>query len=230
MKRKLVIIGLSTTASQVYDFVTGYDLFEVVGFAVNREYKTDNKFCGLPVYETETLEEVFDIHEIRIFVALLWNRLNADRRKLYEDMKARGFTFANLISPSAVIRGNLAGDNCWIHDYVIIQTGAEIMADCMIMAFTLVGAYSKIESHCFLGTKSTVAGGCVIGRQSFVGINCTVFDNTVVGEKCILGACTAVKRNIEDFTVVKTGENSVKTIKISEDDIEGKLLFAKNVR
>lgn len=230
MKEKLIIIGTSTTARHVYDFVKGYNLYEIIGFVVDEKYKDADTFCDLPVFSIEELDTVINKEEVKLFVAVLWNRVNADRRRLYERLKKEGYHFANLISPSAVIRGNLLGDNCWIHDYVIIQSEASVGDNCLLMAFTLVGDFSVIGSHCFTGTKSTIAGKCEIGEQTFVGINCTVFDNTKVGKKCILGACTAVKRNVEDYSIVKTGKDNAVVVQMDEETVEGKLMFTKNVR
>lgn len=230
MKEKLIIFGCNTTAKQVFDFVKQYNLYEIIGFAVDSQYRKNESFCDLQVYDLEELNTIFDITEIKVFVAILWNRLNADRREVYERLKCKGFQFANLVSPLAVVRGKILGDNCWIHDYAIIQSEAEIGEDCMIMAFSLIGAYAKVASHCFMGTKSTVAGECEIGEQTFIGINCTVFDNTKVGKKCILGACTVVKRNVDDYSIVKTAGDNMIVAHSDSKNIESKLLFAQNIR
>ena len=153
----------------------------------------------------------------------------ADRRDLYLRLKARGFKFANIISPKASIRGTVSGDNCWIHDFVVIQNDTTIGNNVAIMAQSLIGDNAVIEDHCFLGAKSTVGGGSVIGEQTFVGINCTVFDDTKVGKKCILGACTSVKRNVLDYSLYKTSSEIV-IKQYGEDVIESKLMFSKNVR
>ena len=123
----------------------------------------------------------------------------------------------------------IAGDNCWIHDFVVIQNDTTIGNNVAIMAQTLIGDNAVIEDHCFLGAKSTVGGGSVIGEQTFVGINCTVFDDTKVGKKCILGACTSVKRNVPDYSLYKTSSEIV-IKQYGEDVIESKLMFSKNVR
>lgn len=226
---KLIIVGLSTNARHVYEFVKDYDLFDVIGFAVNERYKTEDTFKGLPVYALETLDQQVDKSEVRLFVALLWNRLNADRRVLFESLTAEGWQMANIISPHARIRGEVKGTNVWIHDNVIIQNDTTIGNNVAIMGQTLVGANCSIADHCFLGAKSTVGGGTTIGEQSFVGLNATVFDGTTVGKKCILGACTAVKRNVPDFTLVKTS-SAIEMKQYEESEIEGKLQFAKNKR
>lgn len=230
MKEKIIIVGISSSAYEAYEFIKGYDLFEVVGFAVDKQYKTMDSYCGLPVFQLETLHKTYKKDDIKLFIAVLWNRLNADRRSLYERLKREGYRFVNVISPTAIIRGELLGDNCWIHDYVVIQPKAQIGANNMFMAFSLVGGAAKIGSHCFMGTKSTVAGGCEVGEQTFVGINCTVFDDTKIGKKCILGACSVVKRNVEDYSVVKTDVNNMIVNYVGKEKIESKLLFRENVR
>lgn len=231
MKEKLIIIGTSSSARHVYEFVKDYDLFEILGFAVDRAYIEQDKFCDLPVYAIEDLDTIIDKKEVKLFVAVLWNRLNADRRYLYERLKADGYQFANIIAPTAIVRGKVTeNSNCWLHDYVMIQPNAVVGENCLLMAFSLVGSSVQLGAHCFMGTKSTIAGKSNVGEQTFVGINCTVFDGTNVGDKCILGACTSVKRHVESYSIVKTNSESTSTIQMEEDTIEYKLLFKKNVR
>ncbi len=230
MKQKLFIIGASTTAIHVYKFVKEYQLFDVKGFAVHKKYIKDTTFQDLPLYAIEEIDKIVDKNKDLLFVAMLWNKLNADRRHVYENLQNEGYHFANIISPTAKIRGKLKGDNCWIHDYTIIQNDAEIGENTAIMAFTLIGAHTEIGSHCFLGAKSTIGGGCKIGEQSFIGINSTVFDDTIIGKKCIIGACTAVKRNLPDYSSCKTSLTSTEIKQYSEEIIESKLLFNKNIR
>ena len=226
---KLIIVGLSTNARHVFEFVKDNNLFEIIAFAIDKEYRDTDTFRELPVYDLESLENHFDKGSVKLFIALLWNRLNADRRDLFERLSDRGWQFANLISPYARVRGCIKGRNVWVHDYVVIQNDVVIGDDVAIMAQSLVGADCTIGNHCFLGANCTVGGGSTIGEQCFIGIKCTVFDGTIIGKKCILGACTAVKRNVPDYTLFKTSSDiHMKTY--SETEIEEKLLFRKNVR
>lgn len=227
--RKLIVVGISTNARHVYSFVQYHKLFDVIGFAVSRQYKNQDTFFDLPVFALEDIEQYVDVQEVEFFVALLWNRLNADRKYLYNTLKNKNYKLANLISPTAAIRGTLLGDNCWIHDYVVIQNNTTIGSNVAIMAQSIIGANTTVEDHCFFGARSIIGGGSRIGEQSFIGMNCTVFDGTTVGKKCILGACTAIKRNVPDFTLCKTSiEYQMK--QYAEDEIENKLLAGKIVR
>lgn len=226
----LIIFGTSTNARHVYSFVKHHKLFNIIGFAVNCDYKSNDFFLNLPVYTLENLNNECPIKDFKIFIALLWNHLNKDRRLIYDYCKLQGYSLANIISPNAIIRGHIRGDNNWIHDYVIIQNDSEIESNIAIMAYTLIGADTKVGSHCFFGARSVLGGGSQIGEQSFVGINATIFDDTKIGKKCIIGACTAVKRNMPDFSKYITKSDDISIKEYSESEIEDKLVFFKNIR
>ena len=42
VKKRIVIIGTSTTAKTVSTFIEHYGLFEIIGFAVNKQYIKEN--------------------------------------------------------------------------------------------------------------------------------------------------------------------------------------------
>ncbi|MBQ4634824.1 MAG: hypothetical protein IJB64_00145 [Akkermansia sp.] len=228
--KKLIIVGLSKTAMHAYEFVKFYGLYDVIGFAVSAEYRNGVFFNGLPVYALETLADECKEKEYELFVAVLWNHLNRDRKNLYEFCKKRGFKLANLISPTAIVRSELKGDNCWIHDYVVVQNNANLGSDIMIMAYTLIGANTKVDSHCFFGARSLLGGGSIVGEQCFIGMSATIFDDTHIGNKCIVGACTAVKRNVPDYSRYVTNSDDIVIKTYGAETIENKLIFSKNKR
>lgn len=230
MKRNLIIVGTSETAERIYGFVRMYELYNIIGFAVDKEYIQAQEFMGLPIYELEKIEDVVKEKDALLFVAIFWNNLNSDRRHLYERLKARKLEFANIISPTAVIRGKINGDNNWINDYVIIQSGVEIESDVFIMDTAIVGNQAKVLSHSFVAVSSIIGGASVIGEQCFVGINAVVFDSATVGNKCIIGACTAIKRNVPDNTVCKVSTDNVICKSYDDDMIESKLRTHNNIR
>ena len=121
IKSKLFIIGLGSTAEEIRLFVEKYDIYDIAGFAVNQQYISSESFHGYPVYAIEKLNDVVDKEKDFVFVALFWNHLNNDRRKLYEALKVDGYRFATLISPKCEINQSQVGENCWIADSVYIK-------------------------------------------------------------------------------------------------------------
>lgn len=227
---KLIIVGTGTSAVQVLSFIKYHNLFEVIGFAVNKEYKKNNEFHGLPVYTLETLREECPDKDFKLFVSVQWNHLNRDRKIIYQYCKEQGYKMANVISPNAIIRCDIQSENIYIDDNVIIMNGVYLGNNCYLKASCVCGPNVKVSDHCFLGFNSIIGGGSTIGEQCFIGLNATIFDDTSIGNKCIIGACTAVKRNIPDYSRYVTSSDNIIIKQYSPEEIESKLISSKNVR
>lgn len=233
--QNLVIVGISDTADRIIRFVERYNLFHVLGCTVNKEYmpKTGMAIVGgqeRKVYPLEELDQYIDKENDLLFVAVLWNRLNADRRKLYQKVKDMGYKLANIISPMACVRGEIKGDNCWISDGVFLQEKTMVGNDVFIMDNAMIGHRSMIEDHVFVTIRATICGSVTIGEQSYIGANSAVFDEVKIGTKCLIGGATIVKRNVPDFSVVKVPNDTMVIKQYSEEVIESKWQAHHNVR
>lgn len=230
-RKGLFIFGISTTARAVYSFVKIYNLYEIKGFVVDSEYKTSETFCDLPVigFEEGGGIDGFDYANDLLFIAIQWNKVNEDRKKAFLRFRQLGFPFANVISPTAIIHGELRGENCWISDLAVIDTNSVIGSNVFVKTKAFVGNDCIIEDHCFIGASSFIAGNCHVGKQTFVGIRATLFDFVEVGEKCIIGACTTIKRNVPDFSLVKATVEQIE-VQFPENEILLKLDYQKNKR
>ena len=229
---RLYIIGTSTTAMTVAAFARTHKLFDVAGFAVDRAYISSSPATcmDLPVFAIDELKGIMDPASDLIFVAIAWNRLNADRRDLYFRLKREGFRFANLVSPTATVYGELLGDNCWIADHAVVNFRSKLHNNVIIKEGAHISYDCDIADHCFIGAHSFIAGGVSVGEQSFVGIRATVFDDVRIGRKCIIGGATVVKRNMADFSKITVMAENFAMTHHSEQDMESKLMFNKNVR
>lgn len=225
----LIIIGLGVTASRILQFVQAHRLYNVVGFAVNEAYLKETEFAGFPVYALERLTEN-QRRNCNFFIAVQWNRLNAQRRRMYEAVRAYGLRLVNLISPmSAVCAATLEGDNCWIQDFVVMQSGVRLGTDTFVAAGALLGNDTIVEPHTFIGAHAAICGKCVIGEQTFVGVNATVFPGTHVGRKCIIGAGAVIRRNVPDFTRCSVAPETLVQKTYTEEVIESKLVSGNNI-
>ena len=233
--KNLVIVGISDTADRIARFVERYSLYNIIGCTVNKEYVPESGIAEVggqirQVFPLEDLNQYIDIENDLLFVAVLWNRLNADRRYLYEKVKSMGFKLANIVSPNASVRGEIKGDNCWICDNVIVQERVELGSDVFIKDNAVVAHWSKVANHAFIAINATVCGSVVVGEQSYIGANATVFDEVKIGKKCLIGGATIVKRNVPDCSVVKTPNDTMIIKQYPEDAIENKWQAHHNVR
>lgn len=229
-KPKLLIFGTSLTAHTIFTQVRDYNLFDLLGFVVDRKYKTTELFCGYPVFEYENMPSFFDKEKDYIFVAIEWDKMNSIRKQIYERIKKDGFRLANIISPNAIIHGIINGDNIWICDGVIIDNDSIINNDVFIRTRATIGHDNEVLSHSYIGMGALTAGRVVIGESSYIGVNATVFNRVHIGQKCLVGACTYVKRHLPNYSGIKTRNDGFILNQYDEATIETKLIAGKEIR
>ncbi len=223
--KKLIIVGMGQLSQDVKFFVERYNLFEVVGYAINKEYITKKENEGLPVYAIEDLENEVDVNDVYLYIAISWfHYLNRDRKLAYQYLKSKGFKFANLISPKAEILTDSIGEGNWIGDFVYLDFRTEIGSNNVLRNYAYVGHYSKIGDHCFIGAKTLIGGNSSIGNQNFIGISATVFNDVVTGDKCIVGATAVAKKSLPNYTVCKISNTFLDIKQYTEDTIEDKIM------
>ncbi len=63
---KVIIFGAGKTAELAHYYFTIDSQYQVIGFTVDSKYMDSDTFCGLPVYEFETIESKFSVEDIYI--------------------------------------------------------------------------------------------------------------------------------------------------------------------
>lgn len=204
--RNIIIIGISDVADRFIRIIERYNLYNVLGCAVDKQYlpDSDSIFLGGGQRKIWCIDELNNHieEEDLIFIALLFNHLNEDRKNIYLRLKQQGFKFGNIISPLASVRNNDIGENCFIGDFVVVHEGAKIGNNVIIKDLTVIGAYSKIEDHVFLSGCTAIGGGCSIGKESFIGMNATIYTGNCVGEKCLVNAGININKDIPNYAMV----------------------------
>lgn len=125
------------------------------------------------------------------------------RQRLYERAKQRGFTFATVTHPSAILGRQvellegtqiMAGTTVQCGSRVginsVINTGAQLDHDC------------QIGEHAFIGPGVVLCGNVCVGSQAFVGAGAVVLPGVAIGECSIIGAGAVVTRNVPEGTLV----------------------------
>jgi sugar O-acyltransferase (sialic acid O-acetyltransferase NeuD family) len=194
----IVVIGAGEQAELSYEFFTHDSDETVVGFAVERAYLDSREFLGLPVVPLEEIQTHFPPERFTAFVAISSTKLNRVRRRLYEHVKALGYSFATYVSSRATVWHSVTiGQNSMIMEQNNLQHGVEVGDNVIMWSANHVGHRARIESHCFFASHVVIAGYCVIGPSCYMAANGFVGEFVKIAEDCVIGAGSVVLRDTE---------------------------------
>jgi sugar O-acyltransferase (sialic acid O-acetyltransferase NeuD family) len=202
--KKLVLVGDSAFAEIAYEYFTHDSEYEVVAFAVEREYLRREHLFGLPVVPFEELPERFAPAEHELYAALVYTQGNALRTRLYESAKGMGYRPASYVSPRAFVWRNVRlGEHCFIFENNVVQPFVTVGDNVVLWSGNHIGHHSKIGDHCFVSSHVVVSGFVEVGHSCFLGVNTTVANNIKIGNRCTAGAGSLILGDVgDDETVV----------------------------
>lgn len=187
MKEKLLLVGAGSFGRMaVEQAMLRYDCA-----FVDDGQPAGTEVCGVPV-----VGGIADLPELRkdydLLVVTIGN--NRFRAQLYEQAKALGYAFPNIIAPSAYISPFAKiGRGCVILQNVCIQNGAEVGDGVLLNAGAEVHGDAAVEDYALIYTNSVIRTGAVVGAYARVGSNVTVCNHAVVPDGADVPDCTAVQ-------------------------------------
>ena len=200
---KLVLIGDSAFAEVAYEYFTHDSPYEVVAFAVEREFRRKEVLFGLPVVPFEDLEAHFPPATHSFYAALVYTQGNALRRRLYEAAKAKGYRPASYVSSRAFVWRNVElGEHCFVFENNVVQPFVKVGKNVVLWSGNHIGHHSRIGDHCFVSSHVVVSGFVEIGKSCFLGVNSTFANNLTMGDDCVVGAGTLVLGDVGDGETV----------------------------
>ena len=117
------------------------------------------------------------------------------RRRLYEQLRARGFRFPALVHPAAWV-----ATEARLADGVQVMAGAVLQADCEIGENTIINTRASVDhdacigAHVHVAPGATVCGGARIAAGAFIAAGATIIQGVRIGESAVVGAgVTAVR-------------------------------------
>lgn len=113
---------------------------------------------------------------------------NALLERLYKEAASIGFTFPNLIHPSAYISPCAhLGNGCVILNNTVVQNNARCGDGCILNPGVDLHHNSAIGSYCLFYTNSVVRSLTTIGDRVWIGSTATVSTSAVVPDDTTIG-------------------------------------------
>ena len=185
-KEKLLLVGAGGFGRMVAEQA----MLQYAGAVVDDGQAVGTEICGMPVVGV-----LADLPELRKEYGLLVVGIgnNQFRAQVYEKAKALGYTFPNIIAPSAYISPNAkVGCGCVVLQNACVQNGASVGNGVLLNAGTEVHCDAAVGDYALIYTNSVIRTGATVGNFARIGSNCTICNNATVPDGADIPDCTAV--------------------------------------
>lgn len=146
---------------------------------------------------TDEIVADYDPDIVRLAIGIGSVRPSPERMNLYEGFRSRGFRFATVIHPSAVVAENVElGEGAQIMAGVVVQPGSRIGEA------TIINTRASIDHDCRIGRfvhvapGVTLSGGVTLGDGCHVGVGSVVVQQISIGANAYVTAAQCVAANV----------------------------------
>lgn len=185
-KEKLLIVGAGSFGRMVAEQA----MLRYECAFVDDGQPVGTEVCGIPVIggmaDLSVLRKDYDL----LVVGVGNNRFRA---QVYEQAEKLGYTFPNIVAPSAYISPYAKmGRGCVVLQNVCVQNGAAVGDGVLLNAGTEVHSDATVKDHALVYANSVIRTGAVVGAYARIGSNVTICNEAVVPDDADIPDCTAV--------------------------------------
>jgi len=186
---KLVIFGAGDIGRLARFYFTSDSEHTVAAFTVDRAFRQEATFDGLPLVDFETVTERFSPTEYRMFIAVSYAKMNHIRAEKYAQAKAKGYALVSYISSRCTwLTEHPPGDNCFVLEDNTVQPFVKIGNDVTLWSGNHIGHDAVIDDHCFISSHVVISGRVHIGEYCFLGVNATIRNAITIAPETLVGA------------------------------------------
>lgn len=198
--RQILIFGAGEMARLLHFYFSREESTKVVAFTVDKEYISEESFCGLDVVDFDDALARFPPHKYEVFVAIGPSKMNSIRQEKVLEVKRRGYNLASYISPSAVCESPL-GPNSLVADFAVVNPFVKLGENNFIFESAVVSNESVVGNNCYISPRATVGTFSRVGDNSFLGTASVVNTRVRLGKFSLIGATCYISSNTEEHSV-----------------------------
>lgn len=200
MRQPVIILGGGGHARVLIDILQTHDV-EIIGITLAEP--TFDELFGYPVLGNDKAVYRWKPSDVLLVNAIGSIGIPTNRKLLYEKFHAKGYRFASVIHPSAIIASDCKlGEGVQIMAGAVLQSGSCIGNNVIINTKASIDHDTVVGQHVHIAVGSTIAGGVRIGDCAFIGAGSTIIQNIDIGANSIVAAGAVVIRDVKESTTV----------------------------
>lgn len=194
--RPIVVIGAGGHASVVTDALLAGGA-HVLGLLDNDQSRHGKLICDLPVLGGDDYLEGRRTDEFVLANGLGGTRNEPTRRHVQQDFESRGWTFATVVHPAAVVSpfAELAA-GVQVMARSVVQVGARIGRGSIVNTGAVIEHHSDIGDFVHVAPGAVLCGEVRVGSGSHIGAGAVIRQGVRLGADVLVGAGAVV---VADF-------------------------------
>ena len=190
MNKPVIIFGAGSLSRLAYYYLTQEMGLMVVGFVVDKQFKTNETLLGLPVLSWEENLDQHSAENMDMHVAIGYRSIRL-RAVAYERARSAGYNLRSIISKSVFLASTATvGENSFIMPGVVIEPGVSLGVNNVVWSNSTICHDSNIGSHNFIASNVTLGGEILMGNRNFLGFSSVIVQHVKVEDDVLIGANT----------------------------------------
>ena len=202
MSIPIIILGSGGHAKVLIDVLRIRDI-KVVGITSIELQDINKKLNGINVIGNDEAIFRYSPESVHLVNGIGYTGKTEKRRELFDFFKGKGYSFAGVIHPSAVVSLDVQMDEgVQVMAGAVIQTGSKIKKNTIINTKVSVDHDCVIGAHVHLAPGVTISGGVQVADDVHIGAGATIIQGIRIGKKCLIGAGSLVLNDVKDGVTV----------------------------
>jgi len=196
MNLPLIVLGAGGHTKVVIDILLLKGC-QVLGIVDRDPDKVGHKISGISVVGDDGVVRKYVAGAVELVNGIGSVSSTSRRFDIYKKFKTEGYSFANVIHPSAVISRDVQlGEGVQIMAGAVVQPGCKIGNNVLINTGVCVDHDCTIGDHVHLAPGVVLSGAVNVGASSHIGTSATIIQGVAIGESAVIAAGAVV---IEDI-------------------------------
>lgn len=194
LNKELILLGAGGHAKSCVDVVEMENVYKIIGLVglsseIGQAYlgyaviADDAAMCRLASLYPNALVSVGQISSPDL------------RIRIFNDARAAGFRFPEIVSPRAQVSKHASiGAGTIVMHGAVVNAGAVIGQNCIVNTHAIVEHDAVVGDHCHISTGVAVNGGVRVGTGSFIGSGAVIREGLCLPERSFIKMGSLVAR------------------------------------
>lgn len=121
------------------------------------------------------------------------------RRGIFTRFKEKGYNFATLVHPSAVLAADVTlGEGVQVMAGTVLQSGCVLGDNTIVNIGVVIDHDGRIGAHSHLAPGAALSGGVTLGEGVHVGTGAALIQGIIIGAGALVAAGAVVVRDVPE--------------------------------